>query len=114
MKRGPEADLQRALVELAESYGWRVYHPPDNMPRQRPDGSTWVQNVVAGWPDLTLVRPPEFIVAELKSERGRLSEAQQSWLDDLAACGIETFTWRPRDFEQAHARLKRRPVRTAA
>lgn len=111
MKRGPEADLQRALVELAESYGWRVYHPPDNVPRADKSGRMYVQSIVPGWPDLTLVRVPELVIAELKSERGRLSDAQQAWLDDLAACGIETYIWRPRDFDAAHARLRRRPVR---
>lgn len=109
MKRGEEGDLQRAIVELAEVYGWLVYHPPDNIPREGADGRKWVQNVVPGWPDLTLVRPPELLVAELKSAKGRVSEAQQGWLDALAACGVETYIWRPRDFDAAHRRL-RRPV----
>lgn len=90
-----EAQHQAAVVELAEFCGWRVYHTYDSR-RSHP-----------GWPDLVLVRPPELIIAELKTDKGRVTRAQQDWLDDLAACEVETVVWRPRDFGAIHQRLKR-------
>jgi len=54
----------------------------------------------SGMPDLILVRAPRIIFAELKSEHGRLSPAQKSAIADLEQCpGIETFVWRPSDWQ---------------
>lgn len=82
------------VVELATLYRWRHMHILDSR------GSD------SGWPDLTLARAPELLVAELKTDGGRLSTAQRDWLALLAACGIETHVWRPRDFDEVHARLR--------
>jgi hypothetical protein len=84
------------VVELATHYRWRHMHILDSR------GSD------AGWPDLMLARAPELLAAELKTDNGRLSTAQRDWLALLAACGIETHVWRPRDFDEVHARLRRR------
>ena len=89
-----EKAWQEQVVELATYYRWRHFHPFD---MRRSD---------AGWPDLVLVRPPELVIAELKTDRGRVRPEQQVWLDLLAACGIEVHVWRPRDFELVHTRLK--------
>lgn len=92
-----EKDWQLQVIELAELYGWRVYHTFDSR-RSNP-----------GWPDLVLCRPTsgELLYVELKTDKGRLSAAQRAWLDALAACGQETHVWRPRDFDAVHDRLKR-------
>lgn len=90
-----EAQWQQQVVELAGYYGWRVYHTYDSR-RSHP-----------GWPDLVLCRPPEFLIVELKTAKGRVTPAQQEWLDDLAASNVETAVWRPGDFEAVHLRLKR-------
>ena len=90
----PEKAWQQQVVELAELYRWRVYHTYDS------------RRSHAGWPDLVLVRPPELLVVELKTDTGRLRPAQRDWLDDLAACGVEVAVWRPRDFEAVHDRLR--------
>jgi len=66
-----------------------------------------VQTIAAGWPDLTLARPPELLFAELKAPRGRLSPAQERWIELLRACGQEVHVWRPADFDAIHGRLKR-------
>jgi hypothetical protein len=50
-----------------------------------------------GFPDLVLIRPPRLVVAECKTERGRVTIAQWAWLDDFAACGAESYVWRPSD-----------------
>jgi hypothetical protein len=89
-----EKAWQAQVIELALLYGWFVYHTYDSQP---------------GWPDLVLARPTtgELIFVELKTDVGRLSPAQRSWLRVLEDCNQEVHVWRPRDFEAVHARLKR-------
>lgn len=83
-----EADWQRQVLQLAHTLGWRHFHPwrSDNSP--------------SGWPDLVLLRRPRVLFVELKRESGKVSEAQQQWLDDLAACGQSVYVWRPSDWDQ--------------
>ena len=77
------------MLQLAGIMRWRAYHPAL---------SKWSER---GWPDVALVRPPRFILAELKSDKGKVTPQQQEWLDDLARCpGVEVWLWRPSDFEQ--------------
>jgi hypothetical protein len=52
-----------------------------------------------GFPDLVLLRPPELIFAELKSDRGITSRAQDDWLRYLGAVpGVKAFVWQPADW----------------
>ena len=110
----PEAILQTQVIELAQYGGWAYFHPADNLTVVTRSGRTRRQSVVKGYPDLTLVRAPELIFAELKAENGRLSPEQRAWLDALAACGVETHVWRPSDWDEIHARLTRRRLPVAA
>jgi hypothetical protein len=91
-----EKQWQQQVVELAELYGWRVYHTYDSR-RSNP-----------GFPDLVLVRESsrELLWVELKTDKGSLRTAQRAWLDALETCGQETHVWRPRDFDAVHDRLK--------
>jgi hypothetical protein len=90
-----EAEWQRQVVDLARMYGWLVYHTFDSR-RSEP-----------GFPDLTLVNRT-FVIAELKTDRGRLSPDQQKWLERLGAAGVEVHVWRPRDLDDVVERLSRR------
>jgi VRR-NUC domain len=92
-----EAEWQGQVTALAGYNGWRYYHTHDS------------RRSVAGFPDLVLVRAPRLIFAELKSRTGRISPAQQQWIDQLNACGdIEAFIWRPEHIDQVRAVLSRR------
>lgn len=91
-----EKQWMALVVELAGYYGWELMHILDAR------GST------PGWPDLVLWRPPEVLLRELKTDRGRLTGAQSHVLGSLGACGLDVGVWRPRDLEAVHARLKRR------
>ncbi len=52
-----------------------------------------------GWPDLALVRPPRFLLAELKTDKGMTTPSQDEWLALLSSCpAIEVYLWRPHDF----------------
>lgn len=90
-----ERDFQGAVLELATLLGWRYYCVPDS--RMCP----------AGWPDLALWQPPHFMLVELKTERGRVREAQQQTIDELRECGLEVHIWRPGDWETIQQTLMR-------
>ena len=96
-----EADLDAEVRRLCLAYGWRYYHSYTSL------------RSAAGYPDVTLVRPPRVLFAELKKQGGRLTTArlvttrrgyprwvagQVQWLGDLSACpGVETYLWMPED-----------------
>jgi len=84
-------------TQATEGYGWMVYH---SYASRRSDG--------AGFPDLVMVRGGRVIFAELKYDRGhadwderrpkrrgKVSEAQQEWLDALSnVFGVECYVWK--------------------
>jgi len=84
-----EKHFQARVIRLAELCRWVVWHTLD---------STGTR---AGQPDLFLVRPPRVVLAELKSEHGRLRREQSQAVALLEQCpGVETKVWRPRDWQE--------------
>lgn len=84
VRRLNEKELAVAVAQTARDRGWRRYHT------HRSDFSP------AGFPDETLVRGGRLVIAELKSEGGKLSPLQAAWLEDLGqVAGIEVYLWRP-------------------
>jgi hypothetical protein len=84
--RQSEQSFQQQVIDLALLRGWRVYH-------------TWTAvNSPKGFPDLVMVRRPRVVFAELKREDREATPEQQAWLDDLRACGQETYLWKPSDW----------------
>lgn len=99
-----ESEWQTHVITIARLNGWSFYHPPDN----RPGRNGKVQYVVAGWPDLVLVRDGRMVVAELKTRLGKTTAAQDKWLAELALVpGIEAHVWRPGDDDKVIATLRR-------
>ena len=90
-----EKEFQQAVRDYASARGWMVW-------------CTWNSlHSPAGEPDLRMVRPPRYVVAELKSERGRLTQDQRAALGLLAGCpGVETYLWRPGDWPEIEEVLK--------
>lgn len=86
---------QAQVVEVARTLGWRCYHTFDSR-RSQP-----------GFPDLVLVRD-RVVFLELKSEKGKVSAAQQDWLQALADAGAEACVARPSDFDELGRVLARR------
>ncbi len=93
-----EKQFMAAVLDLARWMGWRTYHPWDS------------RRSASGWPDLTLVRDERLLFAELKTERGRLSGAQQEWIDALRRAGCDVRVWRPMDWPEIEQTLQRIPV----
>lgn len=90
-----EQAFQATVLELARLTGWRCYH-------------TWASlRSPAGFPDLVMVRGERLVFAELKSARGKLSEAQSGWLEALRSTGAEVYLWRPEDWSAIEDTLRR-------
>ncbi len=88
-----EKSWHETVVATAKAFGWRVYHTHDSRRSE------------AGFPDLVMARE-RVIFAELKTERGRLTAAQEAWLEALAAAGAATYCWRPSDWPAVEAELQ--------
>lgn len=94
-RQHPEADLREVVRELAARFGWQFYF-------------TWSSRFSPkGFPDTALCRPPRLILAELKSEKGKVTPEQQTWADLLSQCpGVEYYLWRPGDIDKIVAALE--------
>lgn len=88
-----ETELQGAVIELATWAKWLVHH---TRPARTSEGwRTPVQGHV-GFPDLILARGHRLIVAELKRQGAKPTEAQQLWLATIAETpAVEVHVWRP-------------------
>lgn len=107
-----EHDFQDQVIDLAHFLGWKVHH--DRPARTQRTGK-WITHVQgdAGFPDLVLAKNGRVIFAELKSEKGKISEDQYRWLAELSGWedwrdGMTTaesnimsvYVWRPSDLEE--------------
>ena len=80
-----EKAFESQVKDLAKIFGWLYYH-------------TWRSiHSPAGFPDVVMVRGERIIFAELKSEKGVVSQKQQEWLDALSDAPVEVFLWRAGD-----------------
>ena len=92
--RMPERDLQELVRRTALLFSWHFYHT-HNSRRSDP-----------GFPDCVMLQgsalmgePTRLVVAELKSAKGKVSAAQQGWLDRFRELpGAEVFVWKPADW----------------
>lgn len=82
-----ERELQDATIAYAALHGWLVYHTYDSR-RSHP-----------GFPDLALTRNGTLLLTELKTEKGRLTEPQQLWKEQLETIHTTRYhLWRPTDW----------------
>ena len=99
-----EREWQNLVIGLATSRGWKHYHPPDNKPV-----NGRIQKVVAGFPDLVMIKGDRLVFVELKRETGRVSPEQVDWLASLRATGAECYVWRPSMVAEAIKILDKKP-----
>ena len=88
-----ESDFQAQVVDLAKMLGWKV---------------AWTKYSLhspPGWPDLVLCRGHRLVHAELKMEKGKVTEPQAAWLMALAALPGEVYVWRPSHWKQIESVL---------
>ncbi|MCJ7828135.1 MAG: VRR-NUC domain-containing protein [Dehalococcoidia bacterium] len=91
-----EEDFLKQVIELAHLCGWLIFHARPAMTSK--GWRTPVQADGAGFPDLVLVRE-RVIFAELKSEKGKLSDTQKVWRDAILAADGEYYTWKPSEWD---------------
>ena len=85
-----EKQFQSQLIRTACMLNWTVYHTHDS------------RKSAPGFPDLVMLGHGRQIVAELKTEKGRVSPYQTGWLDAFREVTQppEVFLWRPSDIDE--------------
>ena len=100
-----EAAFQTCVMDLARWTGWRTFHP--RTVKTATGAHLTAFSGEAGFPDLVLVHPDRGVIfAELKTDKGRLTEYQEHWGRDLTNAGAEYHVWRPKDWEEIKKRLR--------
>jgi hypothetical protein len=85
--------FQQAVLDAMHLFGWRTYHTFDSR-RSAP-----------GFPDICAVRRDRLLFSEIKGPRGKVTPAQQQWLEDLGRCA-EAYLWREQDWERIEGVLR--------
>ena len=89
-----EKAFMDSIVQLARQTGWLVYHTHDSR-RSEP-----------GFPDLVMTKVKRLVIAEIKTEKGKTSPAQDQWLSTLrTARGVKVKLWRPSDWPEIERTL---------
>ena len=96
-----EAHFQKRVIDLAHARGWLVHH---TRTVRMPSGAyaTPLQGD-PGFPDLVMARKGVLILAELKSEKGRVEPEQRLWLDAISS---QHEVWRPSDWSKIERMLE--------
>jgi heme exporter protein D len=81
-----EAQFQKKVTDLCDWLRLKWHHETDS------------RRSKSGFPDLVIAGPTLVIFAELKTETGRVSPAQQEWLDILTMSGTPAYVWTPSDW----------------
>jgi len=92
--RMSEAEFQKRVVEYATRHFWLVWWTPISK-RTNP-----------GEPDLRMLRPPRYVLAELKSQTGRIRPEQAIALEYATQSNIENYLWRPSNWNEIIEILK--------
>ena len=99
-----ERDLQRATARLIKSLGWLAWHTPNERKSKLKTIELKRQGVLAGVSDWIIAEHYEDgdrsgfgIAIELKTPKGRVSQTQRLFLEQLAARGCLTATCRSLD-----------------
>lgn len=92
-----EREFLQQVRDLGRLCGWLCYHTHNS------------RHSEPGFTDIVMVRPPSVLFAELKTDRGRVTPAQRTWLEALEQCpGVEAYVWRPGDWPAIVERLQTR------
>lgn len=90
-----EAVFQAQVKELAQLFRWHVYHTHRS------------QYSEAGFPDLICVRDGVIVALELKTETGKVTAEQTTWLAELGEVpGVTARLIRPSDFDDVKELLR--------
>ena len=116
--RQTERAFERQVIQFAELMGWRVWKDRATNQRSRCrecgaplrcvvcKAAVAVVRNAAGWLDLVLIRRPRIVFAELKADRGTLSDEQRACIALLRACDQEVYVWRPSSWDLVEKLLR--------
>jgi hypothetical protein len=99
---GSEAMFMDAVIRVANMSEWDAHHI-----RPGRYGNYYKTDGLPGMPDLILIgrRGQGIIWAELKTEKGKLTDEQRSRLLQINNNGQEVYVWRPKDMQTIADRL---------
>ena len=100
-----ERDFGKQVEDLLDLFGWRWCH---FRPARTEQGWRTAISGYEGFPDYIAARGNRLLIAEIKSDKGKLTDQQRHWLDALWECGQEVYLWRPADFEEIARVLRSR------
>lgn len=101
-----EKDFAKFVEQVLTLNGWVWKH---DLPGVTQSGR-WATSFrgVKGFPDYIAVRGDRVICAEIKNEKGRLTQGQKQWIQALQATGkVEVYVWRPADASRIAEMLSR-------
>jgi len=90
-----EDQLKTNVLDLAAVFG---YHRIHFRPARTNQGWRTAYEGEDGYPDITLMGGTRIIVAELKTQRGKLRDGQLEWLKAADRSGAIARLWRPADW----------------
>jgi hypothetical protein len=92
----PEQEIQKAIFQHLAVHGVQdvfAFHVPNGGWRSRVEAAILTSmGVVAGVPDIILIRDAEMFALELKAPGGRLSPAQRECQERMQAAGCKVAT----------------------
>lgn len=102
-----EAVFQSQVIKAARLTGWRIFHALPAMNR-RGQWRTAMSGDI-GFPDLVMAKAGRIWFVELKTDSGKLTEAQQAWMEALKGNypTVKAFVLRPNYFDAFFEELKR-------
>ena len=101
-----EPAFQAQVIGLLRVYRWSlIYHAPDGGHAPGASGRRVAGGQIPegrGFPDLLAVKGERLLVAELKTNTGRLRPGQQDWLHGFHRAGAEAYLWKPAQWDEIH------------
>lgn len=98
-----ERIFQDQVLQIARMNGWLIHHAAPHK-----TGGAW-RSDGKGTPDLILCHPTKGVIfAELKTERGKMTEDQKKWARAVTPW-CEWYLWRPSQLQLIAQRLGQVP-----
>lgn len=97
-----EKQLQSAIVTLCRLRRCQVYHSFLSIKSE------------PGFPDLVIAREGLLLFREIKTDRGKVTEAQAQWLQLLRSAGADASVWREADLKSGRIAAELAPAWAAA
>lgn len=89
-----EKELQASVISVAKQLGFLVYHTMVSFGSDR------------GFPDLIVAGHGVCFAFEFKGPRGRVSDAQNEWIETLNTTGVQARFVYPADYDDVLAWLQ--------